>query len=110
MRKSLNWSAVSQWQQLMAEWDDVTAEYELASRRSQETGLPEGERAAFQSAAAGARTRLQELKLSIDELIASSGAERDVSGDQFTVATIEIGRNADDPHPGPAQRARSVKR
>ena len=96
MRKSLNWPAVSQWQQLMAEWDSVSAEYESARSRVEDPAIDDAQRAMLQSTVEQTLTRLRELKTSIDELVSKGAAERPVPDGQFTVATIDFDRDMDE--------------
>lgn len=104
MRKSLSGSAVSQWQQLMAEWDAVSAEYDSARNRAQEPTIDDVQRATLLSEAERALTRLRELKASIDELVSKGAAGRPVPDGQLTVATIELGRSMHETSSKPKRR------
>jgi hypothetical protein len=96
MRKPLNWPAVAQWQELMAEWEAVSASYESARTRAQDPAIDDTQRATIQATATEALTRLRELKVSIDDLVSKGAAERPVPDGQFTVATIDFDRDMDE--------------
>ena len=96
MTKSMNWSAASRWQQLMAEWDAVSAQYELARSRADDPAIDDAQRAALRSAVERTLTRLRELKASIDELVSTGAAERPEPDGQFTAATIDFDRDMDE--------------
>jgi hypothetical protein len=96
MRKSMNWSAVSQWQRLTAEWDAVSAEYESLKTRVEDPGLDDVQRTTLLTAAEHALTRLREVKASMDDLVSKGAAERPAPDGQFTVATLDPADNMDE--------------
>jgi len=106
MSKSLNWSAVSQWQQLMVEWDAASAEYESTKARAEDPGIDDAQRTRLRATVDDTLARLRELKVSIDELVAKGTAERPAPDGLFTAATVELDLNDVESRAG-AKRLRS---
>ncbi|MFC0009731.1 hypothetical protein [Devosia nitrariae] len=99
LRKTLDWSAVAEWQRLMAEWEAASADYDALRQASLAPELVGEKRMTLMARTAAARDRLIEIKASIDSLIKQQKSTRDVDSDEFIIARLETGAPGDETEP-----------